>query len=50
MIAGSVGRSYPANGFFNLGKFACSIDGGLDGCGCTTAGSYNKGWDAFGNW
>lgn len=50
VIAGSVGRSYPANKFSNLGRYACSIDGGLDGCGCTTAGSYNKGWDAFGNW
>jgi hypothetical protein len=50
VIAGSVKRSYPAGGFYNLGRYACSADGGLDGCGCTVAGSYNKGWDALTTW
>jgi hypothetical protein len=50
VIAGSVGRSYPANDFFNLGKFACSIAGSLNGCGCTVSGAYNHGWDTFATW
>jgi hypothetical protein len=50
VIAGSVKRSYPAGGFFNLGRYACSSDGGLDGCGCTVSGSYNPGWDTFSSW
>jgi len=49
VIANSVTRSYPANGFFNLGKLACSSSGSLEGCGCTVSGSYNHGWDALGD-
>ncbi|MDB4954296.1 MAG: hypothetical protein JWO36_1865 [Myxococcales bacterium] len=50
VIATSVLRSYPAGGFYNLGKYACAIDGSLDGCGCTVAGSYNGGWGTFASW
>lgn len=50
VIAGSVTRAYPANKFYNLGKYACSIAGSLDGCGCTVAGSYNDAWDTFETW
>ena len=50
VIAGSVGRSYPANEFFNLGKLACSIAGSLNGCGCTVSGAYNDGWNTFATW
>lgn len=50
VVAGSVSRAYPAGGFFNLGKYACSSSGSLDGCGCTVSGSPNPGWDAFGSW
>ena len=50
VIASSVKRSYPANGFYNLGKFACSTSGSLNGCGCQAAGSYNRGWDTFASW
>ena len=49
-IAGAVGRSYPANRFWNLGKDACSTSGNLDGCGCQVSGSYNPAWSAFGSW
>ena len=49
-IANSVGRAYPANKFYNYGKYACSVSGALDGCGCTTAGDYNQAWEAFGTW
>jgi len=48
IVARWVARSYPPNRFFGLGKFACSTDGNLDGCGCTVSGSaYNNGWNAF---
>jgi hypothetical protein len=50
VIARSVNRSYPADGFYGLGKYACSISGTLDGCGCTVSGTYNDGWEAFANW
>jgi hypothetical protein len=36
--------------FFNLGKYACSTSGNLDGCGCTIAGAYNTRWNAFSTW
>ena len=49
-IANAVGRAYPANKFYNYGKYACNASGALDGCGCTVAGSYNNSWDAFDNW
>jgi hypothetical protein len=50
-IAGAVSRSYPMNEFFNLGKYACSTSGNLDGCGCTISGSYNAQWNAmFASW
>ena len=49
-LAGSVARAYPKNEFFNLGKYACSTSGNLDGCGCTVTGSYNTGWITFGSW
>jgi hypothetical protein len=49
-IANAVGRAYPANKFYNYGKYACNVSGALDGCGCTTAGNYNQAWDAFGTW
>jgi hypothetical protein len=49
-IVGSVSRSYPMNEFFNLGKYACSTSGNLEGCGCTVAGSYNTRWDTFSTW
>ncbi|HTR55093.1 MAG TPA: hypothetical protein VMJ10_30615 [Kofleriaceae bacterium] len=51
VIAKSVTRAYPANKFYNYGKYACSTDGSLDGCGCQVDGaSYNSGWDAFSSW
>jgi hypothetical protein len=50
IIANSVIRSYPSGGFYGLGKYACSTDGNLDGCGCTVSGSYNGGWVTFGTW
>ncbi len=50
VIAGSVARSYPAGGFYGLGKYACSSSGSLDGCGCQVNGSYNTGWNTFGGW
>ncbi len=51
VIAGSVARAYPANKFYNDGKYACGIAGSLDGCGCQVDGaSYNDGWDAFSTW
>jgi hypothetical protein len=50
IIARSVLRSYPAGGFWNLGKYACATSGSLAGCGCTTAGSYNDGWNTFASW
>jgi len=49
-IANAVGRAYPANKFYNYGKYACNVSGNLDGCGCTVAGDYNQAWDAFGTW
>lgn len=49
-LAGSMARAYPMNAFFNLGKYACATTGNLDGCGCTVAGSYNTGWNAFASW
>lgn len=39
VIAESVANAYPANGFANLAKYACSSDGSLDDCGCTVSGS-----------
>lgn len=50
VIAGSVARAYPAGGFYGLGKYACSTNGSLDGCGCQVNGSFNTGWDKFGGW
>jgi hypothetical protein len=51
VIASSVVRAYPANEFYNFGKYACSIAGSLDGCGCAVdAAAYNDGWDAFAHW
>lgn len=50
IIARSVARSYPSGGFYNLGKYACTVSGSLDGCGCTVAGAYNPGWQAFASW
>ena len=50
VIANSVARAYPAGGFYNLGKYACSTSGNLDGCGCTVSGSFNNGWQAFASW
>lgn len=48
VIANAVTRSYPANAFYNLGKYACSVDGSLDGCGCTVSGAqYNTRWNQF---
>jgi hypothetical protein len=47
IVARSVTRAYPPNAFYGLGKFACSIYGGLEGCGCVVAGAYNEGWQAF---
>ncbi len=49
-IARSVARAYPANEFYNRGKYACGESGALDGCGCTVSGSYNQAWDAFASW
>jgi hypothetical protein len=49
-IANSVARAYPKNKFFNLGKYACSTSGNLDGCGCTITGSYNTAWNTFSTW
>ena len=49
-IARSVSRSYPAGGFHNLGKLACSTDGSLAGCGCTVAVASNPGWQTFATW
>ena len=49
-IANSVGRAYPANKFYNYGKYACNASGSLDGCGCQVDGQYNDAWDAFSNW
>lgn len=50
-IANAVARSYPMNEFFNLGKYACSTSGNLDGCGCTIAGAYNPQWSTqFATW
>ena len=50
IIARSVGRAYPANKFYNYGKYACNESGALDGCGCTVQGSFNAAWDTFGSW
>jgi hypothetical protein len=50
VIANSVARAYPANKFYNYGKYACNVSGALDGCGCTVSGSYNPAWDVFGAW
>lgn len=50
VIASSVGRAYPANKFYNYGKYSCNVSGALDGCGCTVSGSYNDAWDAFDSW
>ncbi|MGE5183819.1 MAG: hypothetical protein ACM31C_17235 [Acidobacteriota bacterium] len=50
IIARSVSRAYPANKFYNYGKYACNASGALDGCGCTVAGSYNHAWDTFATW
>jgi hypothetical protein len=49
-IANSVGRAYPANKFYNYGKYSCNASGALDGCGCTVSGAYNNAWDAFSSW
>lgn len=49
-ITGAVSRSYPMNEFFNLGRYACSTSGNLDGCGCTIAGAYNTQWNTFAGW
>ena len=49
-LAGSMARAYPMNAFFNLGKYACSSSGNLDGCGCTVSGAYNTRWNAFASW
>ena len=46
-IASSMARAYPMNEFFNLGKYACSTSGNLDGCGCTISGAYNTQWNTF---
>jgi hypothetical protein len=50
IIANSVQRSYPDDGFYGLGKYACSVGGGLNGCGCQVSGSYNGAWATFGTW
>ncbi len=37
VIARAVARAYPADHFYNYGKYACSISGALDGCACAVA-------------
>jgi hypothetical protein len=50
VIANSVARSYPAGGFYGLGKFACTDTGQLEGCGCQVNGSFNTQWNTFETW
>ncbi len=50
VIANSVARAYPAGGFYNLGKYACSTSGSLAGCGCTITGAFNNAWQTFATW
>lgn len=50
VIANSVARAYPSQEFYGLGKYACSTDGNLAGCGCTVSGGYNTGWNTFATW
>jgi hypothetical protein len=50
VIAGSVARSYPAGGFYGLGKYACTDVGSLDGCGCQVNGSFDTQWNTFESW
>jgi hypothetical protein len=50
VIARSVSRAYPPQHFYGHANDACSVDGSLDGCGCSLSGAYNNGWKTFASW
>jgi hypothetical protein len=51
VLGGSIQRSYPYDGFWQLGKYACSTTGSLDGCGCAVEGGhFNEAWSTMATW